>query len=385
MDNIAARYFFGTGGNAVAIRQDGWSVDEAGFTWSIGTNSRLTVPLKNEPGPLALEISLNPMLAPPALRRQRLMLDVNGTRLADEHIGAEATLGVVLPPAMLESGQLDITLHHPQAQIPAELGISQDPRRLGFAVHDLILLREAPQTGFTRRTLPPLPIAAAGSLENAVRFLTALPVNALAAQFESLGRDTTLGLVQRAMGAEPPGLLRFAYATARRLVLALDAGFENLAARPNLFAFTREDAEDGEWMVRDATYLTEFHTGQFANRIDADTLLDQFAPHLAGLHRALLTTLETGAKIFVFQDPRAATPAQMRPLLTMLRAHGPNSLLFISADSTAPAGSVTQLEPGLFHGHAGQPAAGQAVGLDVWVSILANTYRMWREAGGGAR
>lgn len=380
MDNVAARYFFGTNGNAAAIRQDGWSVDEPGFTWSMGTQSHLKLPLPEGPGgAYSLEISLNPMLAPPALRRQRLIVEVNGQRLADEQLSSEAVLGMHLPPSLTGSGSLDITLHHPNAQIPAELGISPDPRRLGFAVHDLILLREtaAPAKG---RSLPPLPVAAAGNLANAVRFLTALTPAELGAQFENLGRDAALGLVQRALGAEPASLLRFANTTARRLVLALDAGFENLAARPNLFAFTRDESEAGEWMVRDATYLTEFHTGQTAGQISADALLDQFAPHLAELHRRFLDTLAEGGKIFVFHDS-GTSAAQMRPLLTMLRAHGPNSLLFLAEDASLPPGSVSALEPGLFMGHV---PPNPPWNVEIWVSILANTYRLWREAGGSA-
>jgi len=387
MINVAAKYTFGAGGNAIAIRQDGWSVDEPNYTWTIGTQSRLHIPLKDTGLPLSLEISVTPMIAPPSLRRQRLMIDVNGTRLADEDVGGEATIGIVLPPDAVRSGALDITLHHPQAQIPAELGLSPDPRRLGFAVADLILLGRT-DTAFKPRTLPPLPVAAAGGLAQAVRFLTALPLQGLATQFENLGHNWELSLVQRAMGAEPAGLLSFAAITPKRLLNGLDAGFENIAARHNLTAFTQDDRDDGEWMVRDATYQTEFHTSQIAPNIAEAELLAQFATELATHHRKFLETLQSGAKIFVFQHPRAATLAQMRPFLTLLRAHGPNSLLFISEDAASAAGTVTQLEPDLFHGHIPRFAPSYNVPgfqFDPWVSILANTYRMWRESGGGAR
>ena len=50
----------------------------------------------------------------------------------------------------------------------------------------------------------------------------------LALQFESLGDNCELGLVQRRAGVEPLGLLRFAGAPLRRLITALDARFEGI-------------------------------------------------------------------------------------------------------------------------------------------------------------
>jgi len=387
MLNVAAKYTFGVAGNAAAIRGDGWSVDEPGFTWSTGTQSRLTIPMPEHAGGLTLELSLSPLITP-TTRAQRLMIDVNGHRVADERIAGETTLGVRLPPAACQGDALAVTLHHPNAQVPAELGISQDPRRLGSAVADLILLREPDAPAFRAKTLPPLPIAAAGGMAQAVRFLTALSLEDLAAQFESLGRNCELGLVQRAMGAEPLGMLRFSSITPKQIVTGLDAGFENIAARHNLHAFTIDDLPTSEWMVRDATYSTEWHSWTGSDKIEASDLLDKFAKHLARLHEKFHEVLETGHKIFVFQHPRAATLAQVRPMLTLLRAHGPNTLLFVSADKQAPAGTVTQIEPDLFHGHVNRFAPTHDVPdfeYEPWVSVLANTYRLWRESGGGAK
>jgi hypothetical protein len=101
----------------------------------------------------------------------------------------------------------------------------------------------------------------------------------------------------------------------------------------------------------------------------------------------LLEDLATGHKIFVFQHPDAKSIAYVRPILNILRSYGPNTLLFVTEDPAQPSGSVHQLELDLFHGYIAALAPVDRVPeLDVasWISICANTYRLWRESGQGA-
>src|SRR5271168_2182431 len=74
-------------------------------------------------------------------------------------------------------------------------------------------------------------------------------------QFESIGDNCELGLVQRQAGAEPLGLLRFAGAPLRNLLRGLNARFANIAD-PN---HVRINAEHGEYMVKLTKYVFTYH------------------------------------------------------------------------------------------------------------------------------
>jgi hypothetical protein len=64
-------------------------------------------------------------------------------------------------------------------------------------------------------------------------------------QFESLGDNCELGLVQRRAGVEPLGLFRFAGAPLRHLIRALETRFAGMADP----AHVRVQPENGEYMI----------------------------------------------------------------------------------------------------------------------------------------
>jgi hypothetical protein len=376
------QYTFGTQGSVVPLLGEGWSLLETDITWTLGTQSSLTLPLPKHFETLILEFDLFPHTAPPMLRRQRLQLTVNSVSVADVTVGSDGPLAVELPEAVTTGAQsLDITLHCPDAATPEDLGRSGDTRQLALGIRRIMLLSMKPSPAFTPRTRPPLP-QIPGGLAEAVFALTRLSVPDLARHFESLGHNCEFGVAQRAMGLEQLGLLRFGGISPHKLAEALDLEFDGMDAPGNLAAYIDEDS--AEYMVRDKQYGTSFHTHIKIAASTPEAVLAIFDRNIRFLRRKFLEDLRDGGKIFVFQHPEARTVEHARPFLNLLRSHGPNILLFVTEGGEERAGTVEYLEPDLLHGIIGKLAPYNAVtGLDVrpWIQICANAYRLCREEG----
>jgi hypothetical protein len=391
MIEIAAQYTFGMEGSARPYLREGWSHREADFTWTEGTRSRIVLPYEAGDGQVVLEISLNPLLFKPIVPRQRVLISVNGHEVADETLIGESTLGLDVPGHMLAGATtLDIVLDCPSAAIPISISMSSDDRQLGLAVREILVFRAAVRAPFKRRTRAPLP-QTQGGVEAAVRGLTGHSIPDLAACFASLGHNCEFGLVQRAMGAEVLGLLRFVGIPIRSLVNGLDLGFEGLEEPGNLLTFLPDAAiatepARREFLVWDRRYEITAHTDMREDETTPERVLQTYYRHLGFLRRKFVEDLQDGRRIFVFQHPAARSAVQVRAILNLLRSHGPNTLLFVTDDRTAPPGTVEQIEEDLLHGTVEALAPVSDAGqfhLPSWISVCANAYRLWRESGRG--
>ncbi len=379
---------FGTSGGGYPALGEGWSAPEAEFTWTDGPRSKLRLPYEPGSGALMVEIGVNPMLIPPVLPSQRLVLSVNGVQVGHENVALECSLGFDIPAAAQASGDgLDIMLECPDAVSPAKIGSSSsDPRQLGFAVREILLCRAPERHPFEPRFRPPLPKLPGGP-EEAARGLTGLSLPELAQRFESLGHNCEFGLAQRGMGQEGLGLLRYAGISPRQLVEGLDFGFEGVDSPGNLITYLTDGKPVGEIIVRDKRYRMSIHSEQTEVTSSRSEVLRTFYSSLGFRRRMLLEDLASGCKIFVFQHPDAKSVAYVRPILNILRDYGPNTLLFVTQDPDQPSGSVHQLDVDLFQGHVAAFAPPDRVpelDLPSWISVCANTYRLWRESGQGA-
>ena len=74
---------FGAHHGGEVYRTTGWSVAEPTETWTLGTESRLVLPVPERAGPYVLSMLLRPMLAPPQLRAQRLRVVANGAEVGN--------------------------------------------------------------------------------------------------------------------------------------------------------------------------------------------------------------------------------------------------------------------------------------------------------------
>jgi hypothetical protein len=375
----AGHFSFGAGGTVTPCLGKGWCRPEPEFTWTSGTSSHLRLPLAPGAGQLMLELVLHPMRHPPSLTRQRLLLHVNGIPLPEAAIHAECALSLPIPTRAL-TGQtlLDITLTCPDAASPAALHAGPDPRVLGVAVRELLLLWLPARPEPTQVTLPPLKLTD-GGLPEAVRDATGLTMPALAARFEGLGLDCEFGLAQRQMGADQIGLLRFAGLSIDRLLIGLDEGFDGLGTPEDLHIFTRDNGPEAEFIVQESRYGLVMHTHQTAAATTAAALRPAMARHLRFLRRKLLEDLAAGHKTFVFNHAGTSTAAQARPILHLLRSHGPNALLFVCDDHAEPAGTVRRLDADLLQGWVddlGAGRAGKPLDLGAWTSLCANAHRL---------
>ena len=196
----------------------------------------------------------------------------------------------------------------------------------------------------------------------------------LVMRFESLGDNCEFGLMQRAIGSERLGLLR--YGGARdigRLIEAIDNGFDGFATSGDL-----ELSPFGvEWVARSRRYGFTFHTRIFVDRkSEAEARADE-ATKLSFMKEMLLEDLETGHKCFVHRCAEGDPEAGLWELHRAIRARGPSRLLWVTPPSAGePAGTVQQLADGLYRGfHPALAPYGNAGGFDedLWLTLLRNT------------
>lgn len=208
-------------------------------------------------------------------------------------------------------------------------------------------------------------------------------------QFESLGDNCEFGLAQRAAGAEPLGLLRFASfhcpveQRLARLIAALEAGFEGLGRAGTLDLAA--EGPDREFMIREAAYGLAYHTFRREGEVAPQRLEQSERARLAFLRQKLLDDLARGEKIWVWKSTATLESSQIMPLLTALRRYGRNTLLWVreAGDGSLP-GTVEPISEGLLAGYVARFApAENADDLDAgsWFDLCRAAYALLR---GGA-
>jgi hypothetical protein len=136
-------------GNLSAALGFGWSSEEA-FSWAIGAESELTLPLQGDGGPTILLFDVHPAIFPPKIACQRLMIRAGKIVLGSFEITARQTLVIPLP-ADLTSGseRLELTLVHPDAVRPRDHLPVDDSRRLALCFHSASLEQTGPDSART--------------------------------------------------------------------------------------------------------------------------------------------------------------------------------------------------------------------------------------------
>lgn len=215
-----------------------------------------------------------------------------------------------------------------------------------------------------------------------------LPPHELMLRFESLGRSCEFGLVQRAAGVEPLGLLRLnamfgsqAFGL-ERLVAALDRRFEGLGEAGTVTVVTAGLPNQRELVVSESVYGLHYRIGIADGDVDVEVQTEREMRRLRFLRRLLLEDLESGEKTFVWTSEETTDKAQLRPLLNALWRLGPNALLWVvSADQDHPAGSVVIMERDFLTGYVERSAPGsQAARVHPrsWFDVCARTEELLR-------
>ena len=176
-------------------------------------------------------------------------------------------------------------------------------------------------------------------------------------RFESLGAiegGCELGLVQRAFGAEPLGLLRWTEIWPDKLMAALQCEFAGVGDSANTeLVITPSATGPGEYQTRDSRFGMRMHTFVQANEIAQETMLEQSCRRLQFLRGKLLEDLRAADKVSVYKmTMRNLTPWEITRLHTMLRRYGPTTLLYVRYEDAAhPNGTVEIAGPGLMIGY----------------------------------
>ena len=172
---------------------------------------------------------------------------------------------------------------------------------------------------------------------------------ALVMGFESCGDNCEFGLLQRTVGTERLGLLRYAGVDdVGVLSEAIERRFERFGEPGCLRASVGETG----WMISHAPYRLSFHTGRDPRAVSQAEVLAFADVQLRFVADKFIDDLVEARKIFVFRtkvggpDERA-----MRRLHDAMRGFGPVRLLWVrEADEGHAHGSVVPVRDGLWRG-----------------------------------
>lgn len=131
---------FGTEGNAGPYQIRGWSGPEEGFTWTDGLKASLLLPVESPDSDLVLKAKLFPFVAKDLIR-QRVVISVNGQKLDEWEIKTGGEYEVKIPKKYVTGSSLMLSFELPDACSPAQLGVSEDRRRLGIAFQSIAIYR----------------------------------------------------------------------------------------------------------------------------------------------------------------------------------------------------------------------------------------------------
>jgi hypothetical protein len=209
---------------------------------------------------------------------------------------------------------------------------------------------------------------------------TILSDHDLVLQFESIGDNCELGLVQRHAGAEPLGLLRFAGAPLRNLLRGMDGRFANIADPHHI----RISPENGEYMVKLTKYDFTYHAHVAIGDMEPEALHQQQTRTVGFLANKLIGDLENPSKILVFRQNEPLLGSDLVDLRIALSAYGPSILLWVQeALPGHPPGSVEVADERLMVGYVRRLAERDRVqDLDVasWMQVLRRAHAIGLDA-----
>jgi hypothetical protein len=407
---LALSVKFGTGGQDLQHLSIGWSWPEDGFTWTVGEESLILLDRPAQAGDFMLEITGSPAVEAGFVAAQRVYVLVNrwyaGRFMLDRYDSLRCRFNW---DVVRDHPRIAITLLLPDAYRPCDVDPKNgDQRRLALAVTTIKLFRLGAETAappvapaprsspvtvtgpaLSARIASPTPAArvappAAAQRQPPEPFheldgqQDGIPLGEMMLEFENLGPDREFGMVQRACGAEPHGLLRFAEAPLARLLPALERQFEGIGELGSI-----EIRLGGEEFV-----LTDKHYGfvwpSFVRQGQANPkqIQDQETGRLDFLRAKLNEDLRDARKLLVYKRTPSMGQAEVEQLLGALRSQAPNVLLLVAeADAQHALGSVETLGEGLLQGYVAAFAADanpDSAAVESWARMCRAAHQLWR-------
>ncbi|MGD0109232.1 MAG: hypothetical protein ABSC06_35125 [Rhodopila sp.] len=181
---------------------------------------------------------------------------------------------------------------------------------------------------------------------------------ALLLRFESLGGSgpdggCEFGGVQRAHGAEPLGLFRWAAVSPPNLIACLEGRFAGIGDADTTTVYPHDDDPDALWQIGDTTYGTAMHSFVPSRDVPHERMMVLACKRMRYLKDKLIADLERPAKIFVLKvADRHLTVEETAALSRAILSYEPNNLLCVCpADPIRPQHKIVAAAPGVFIGY----------------------------------
>lgn len=194
-------------------------------------------------------------------------------------------------------------------------------------------------------------------------------------KFESLGDNCEFGFVQRNLGHEPGGLLRWAISRPDPLSRMIRSGGEGLYRFENLIP-------SAPGMVEDLHSGLYFHSrmhsrdGAFvAEEAERRAIWQDESQKVTYLTAKLMEQIRSGTRIFVYKTNGPVSDDDAENIASALRSIGPAQLLCVRHMGDLPLGEVRHSKDNLWFGQIDRFAAySQAddVSMLAWQMLLRN-------------
>jgi tetratricopeptide (TPR) repeat protein len=207
--------------------------------------------------------------------------------------------------------------------------------------------------------------------------------------FESLGGQMggcEFGNVQRAFGAEPLSLLRWAEMGPEQLIDALTEKFEGVGEPENTEVILKDNGGRNEYRTLDRRFGMAMHTFIHEDEVSPEKMYAQSCIRLKYLANKLREDLRAASKIFVYKiASRTLTDDELDRMHAAVRACGDATLLYVRPETDVKKhGTVEVAKPGLMIGYIDQFSVYREGGRLTdqsasWAPICLRAYDLWRQ------
>jgi hypothetical protein len=359
---------------------EGWAPPETTHRWTVGAESRCSLPPFEAGRDVVLVLDFKPYVDADC-PSQAVMLAIDGRMLANVQLTDQRVMGFRLPDGLAPNSGHSLSFTHLNArQSRSPAGLDHNGKPLGVMVVSLRLYRLQAPAG-APKMLPTVPGSIArGDLPATARQVSGMSLADFAGQFECLGHKCEFGTIQRKLGAEPLGLLRYAQVVTHRLAEGLRDGFNHITSA-STHILIRNDPHP-VFKAHEEYYYLWYSTGRVPNETAADLVHAEQCRKFTFLRRKFVEDLKLGEKIFTLSRSEHMTEPEALAVFCALNLHARNTLLWTVWGDPSRAGRVEQLQPGFLLGHLGETDPVTVYGsVDAWLSVMVNAWTLKKRSG----
>jgi hypothetical protein len=354
----------------------GFSHPEDGHTWALAPFSVLRIRLPKKSALAIVVIRVAPFLHAPLARALPLKVYMDNVLFFSGTITDDVVIGTVLRDGLAERTFCYIEFRCPLAVSPEVAGLTGETRRLSFRLVRAWAFScpdgwEGAEARFRGRSTPKS--TGTPALKSMSSHLAAPE---LLCCFESLGHSCDFGLVQRQIGVEPLGLLRFAGTKTCQVFDGLLRGFAGIGAPETIKPYVPHGFD--EYWIHETQYGLFYHTFVPPHLTTPEHLVARESVRLPWLARKLMEDVGNGEKIFLLRRPEPMSTAEAIAVWAVLNLSAPNALLYLTVDGSRAVGAVDEVGPRLLHGNIDGVLGDVAPSVSSWLAVCNNAYRLAR-------